>query len=193
MSVELPQDADDRALLAAIADKDQQAFQHFYRRYSAVVYAISRRITGQDQDAEDVVSDVFWELWEKSSRYCASKSSPYSYLVMLTRCRALDRKRGLSARRVHAILEWATDDTALQAFQTSTSDDPCVSAESRRVVQQAIQNLDPNQQQAVEMIFFDGLTHQATAKKLGVPLGTVKGRVRSALTRLRGTLQSYLR
>lgn len=193
MSVELTHDADDLALLTAIADKDQQAFQLFYRRYSSVVYAISRRITGQDQDAEDVVSDVFWELWEKSSRYCASKSSPYSYLVMLTRCRALDRKRGLSARRVHPILEWATDDTAVQAFQNSTPDDPCVSAESRKVVQQAIQNLDPKQQQAIAMIFFDGLTHQATAEKLGVPLGTVKGRIRSALIRLRGVLQIYLR
>src|SRR6187200_2816469 len=72
MSAELPDNADDISLLAAIADKDQQAFQRFYRRYSSVVYTVARRITGVDQDAEDVVMDVFWELWEKSSRYCPS-------------------------------------------------------------------------------------------------------------------------
>lgn len=193
MSVDLSQDADDRALLAAIADKDQQAFQQFYRRYSSVVYALSRRITGQDQDAEDVVTEVFWELWEKSERYSPSKSSPYSYLVMLTRCRALDRKRSHSARQLHPILEWATDDRPLQEFQNETPEDPCVTAESRTFVKQAIQDLDPNQQRAIELIFFDGLTQQATAEKLGLPLGTVKGRVRAALARLRGSLRIYQR
>lgn len=193
MSVDLSQDADDRALLAAIADKDQQAFQQFYRRYSSVVYALSRRITGQDQDAEDVVTEVFWELWEKSERYSPSKSSPYSYLVMLTRCRALDRKRSHSARQLHPILEWATDDRPLQEFQNETPEDPCVTAESRTFVKQAIQDLDPNQQRAIELIFFDGLTQQATAEKLGLPLGTVKGRVRAALSRLRGSLRIYQR
>lgn len=193
MSSVLPPDADDTTLLAAIADQDQEAFQRFYRRYSSVVYALSRRITGQDQEAEDVVADVFWEIWDKSSRYCASKSSPYSYLIMLTRCRALDRKRGLTARRSHFVLEWMADGSQAQDFQEGMPADPCLTAESREVVKDAIKSLDAGQQQAVELVFFDGLTHQATAEKLGVPLGTVKGRIRAALARLRSSLQIYQR
>jgi RNA polymerase sigma-70 factor (ECF subfamily) len=193
MRADLNHDTDDLTLLSAIAEQDQAAFQLFYRRYGSVVYALSRRITGQDQDAEDVVAEVFWELWEKSSRYCPSKSSPYSYLVMLTRCRALDRKRGVTARRTHHILEWAADGKPPLEPEFPAPETSCVAAESRDLVTRALQDLDPNQQQAIKLIYFDGLTHRATAQKLGVPLGTLKGRIRSALVHLRGSLQIFQR
>src|SRR5688572_15104264 len=106
MSEELPAADDDQPLLARIAGRDSGAFRVFYRRHSPMVFAVARRIVGQDQDAEDVVAEVFWELWEKSGRYCPSKGSAHSYLVMLTRCRALDRKRGITARGQHFLLDW---------------------------------------------------------------------------------------
>ena len=189
MTVEIPDDADDQTLLAAIADKNQEAFHRFYRRHSSLVYALSRRITGQDQDAEDVVTEVFWELWEKSARYCPSKSSPHTYLIMLTRCRALDRKRGLANRRSHFLLDWLADEPQLDASAGEGPDEQFVTAESRELVTQALQELDANQRTAIELTFFDGLTHKATAERLGIPLGTVKGRVRTALAHLRGILR----
>jgi RNA polymerase sigma-70 factor (ECF subfamily) len=181
-------DADDRRLLAAIANRDEEAFAAFFRRYSPTVYALSLRITGQDHDAQDVVADVFWELWEKSARYSPSKASPFTYLIMLTRCRALDRKRGLSRNRAHGILDWASDDDgALSAIAPAPSDHTAA-VEVRELVAEAVVALDPNLRKAIELTFFDGLTHKATAEKLGIPLGTVKGRVRSALEKLRMAL-----
>jgi RNA polymerase sigma-70 factor (ECF subfamily) len=181
-------DADDRRLMSAIADGDEGAFQAFYRRYSATVYTVSRRITGQDHDAQDVVAEVFWELWEKSSRYCPSKATPYTYLIMLTRCRALDRKRRLARRQAHGVLDWATDGKAIIGA-TELAADQLAHDERRELVAKAVEELEPNLRAAVELTFFDGLTHKATAEKLGIPLGTVKGRVRAALERLRKALQ----
>ncbi len=185
MPEETARDAEDRELLSRIAKKDEDAFHRFYRRYSSVVYTLSRRITGQDHDAEDVVAEVFWELWEKSARYCPSKSSPYTYLVMLTRCRALDRKRGRTRHSTHPILDWASDGQPFAGAVYESPEDRPVAAERREIVAQAISELDANQRQAIELTFFDGLTHKATAEKLGIPLGTLKGRVRAAIDRLR--------
>lgn len=183
-------DAEDRRLLAAIAAGDKEAFAAFYRRYSATVYSLSLRITGQDQDAQDVVADVFWELWDKSSRYCPSKASPYTYLIMLTRCRALDRKRGLSRSRAHGILDWATDDDASVSADALAPSEHSAAVEIHGLVVEAVESLDPNLRKAIELTFFAGLTHKATAEKLGIPLGTVKGRVRSALEKLRKALHA---
>jgi RNA polymerase sigma-70 factor (ECF subfamily) len=186
-------DADDRRLMAGIAAGDVASFQAFYRRYSPTVFAVARRILGQEQEAEDVLADVFWELWEKSARYNPSKGSPHSYLIMLTRCRALDRKRGLSARGQHFVLEWSVDGQPTSAVDRTLPYDPCLTAENRQLVQGAIEKLDPQQRQAIEAVFFDGLTHRETAEKFGVPLGTLKARVRAALGRLKNALQIHQR
>lgn len=190
MREESPRDAEDRELLSRIAERDEDAFHRFYRRYSSLVYTLSRRITGQDHDADDVVAEVFWELWQKSGRYCPSKSSPYTYLVILTRCRALDRKRGLSRHPTHPILEWACDGQSFAGGASEAPEDPPLAAEQRELVAQAINELEADQRQAIELTFFDGLTHKAAAEELGIPLGTVKGRIRAAVDRLRYRLIS---
>jgi RNA polymerase sigma-70 factor, ECF subfamily len=187
-SADSSNDADDRQLLAGIAQQDAAAFQQFYRRYCRVAYSLCLRITGQAHDAEDVVTEVFWELWQKPDRYCPSKSSPYTYLMMLTRCRALDRKRGLSRHPTQPLLEWAATETAGIGEDTPAPLDELLAVERREIVAQAIQELEPDLRQPIELAFFDGLTHHATAERLGLPLGTVKGRIRRALDRLRQTL-----
>jgi RNA polymerase sigma-70 factor (ECF subfamily) len=181
-------DADDRRLLAAIAAGDAAAFQAFYRRYSRIVYTLALRITGQDHDAEDVVTDVFWELWDKSARYSPSKSTAYTYLMMLTRCRALDRKRGLSRREAAGILDWAADDDRRLDFSTPSPPELLGAIESRELVARALDELDPNLKRVLEMTFLDGLTHKSAAEQLQIPLGTLKGRIRTALDRLRKAL-----
>lgn len=190
MGVESTRDDEDRELLARIAKKDEEGFLRFYRRYSSIVYTLSRRITGQDHDAEDVVTEVFMELWEKSARYCPSKGSPFTYLIMLTRCRALDNKRGHS-RRTHPVLDWALDGQPNDAAATELPEEAVFAVEQSEIVAQAINDLDADQRDAVELAFFDGYTHKAAAEKLGIPLGTLKGRIRVALDRLRFILQAF--
>ena len=183
---------DDRQLMAGIARHDEAAFQQLFHRFNSLVYSLSRRITGQDHDAADVTSEVFWELWQKPDRYCPSKSSPYTYIVMLTRCRAIDRKRQLSRHPAHAILDWMADEQSTDSLQSAPTDGLAL-ADERQLVQQAIERLDPKHREAIELAFFDGMTHQATAEKIGVPLGTIKGRIRRALEQIRQHLQVQLR
>ena len=190
MPQEIAAEDEDRQLLAAIVAGDTEAFQRFYRKYSPVVFSLSRRIIGREHDAEDVVAEVFWELWEKSSRYCPSKSTPATNLIMLTRCRALDRKRGNTRREKPAVLEWLAEDSGLASRVVNQPGDLFTAAEQRQLVTEAVDQLDPSLRQTIELAFFDGQTHMETAESLGIPLGTVKGRIRTAIERLRHALKS---
>ena len=181
---------EDRKLLAAIAEGDEAAFQSFYRRHSPLVYSLARRIIGRDHDAEDVVADVFWEIWNKSARYCPSKSSPATYLIMLTRCRALDRKRGISRHEASAVLEWLAPEDAVTDSADARPPEMSITAEQQQLIAEAVDKLDANLRRPIELAFFDGLTHKDTAEKMGLPIGTVKTRIRSALERLRHALRA---
>jgi len=180
---------EDRQLLAAIAAGDEDAFRDFYRRYSPVVFALARRIIGKEHDAEDVVADVFWEIWDKSSRYSASKGSPSTYLIMLARCRALDRKRGIKRHEMPAVMKFLANDSVASSDQTRPAE-ASIAAENRDLIARAVRELDPNLKRPIELAFFEGLTHKDTAEALGIPLGTAKARIRSALDRLRQALRA---
>ena len=184
---------DDRELMALIARRDETAFQELFRRYQTVVYSLGRRILGQDHNAADVTADVFWELWQRPDRYCPSKSAPSTYIIMLTRCRAIDRKRKLAHERTHAILDWLAEEPPAGSLSSTGPSDELASKEQRQLVRQAIDGLDAKHREAIELAFFDGMTHQETAAKTGVPLGTIKGRIRRALEQIRNHLQVHLR
>lgn len=188
MQIEQVTEHEERQWMSAIAAGDQHTFQQLYRRYSPIVYSLALRITGQDHDAEDVVADVFWELWDKSARYCPSKGSPCTYIIVLTRCRALDKRRGLARHASHPILDWATDAGCSDDSGVVSPVSSCSIAEQGSVLRQAVGELDVNQRRVIECAFFDGLSHRAISEKLGLPIGTVKGRIRAALEHLRTTL-----
>jgi RNA polymerase sigma-70 factor (ECF subfamily) len=187
--LEVGAEDEDRQMLVAISTGDTEAFRAFYRRYSPIVLALSKRIVGREHDAEDVVAEVFWELWEKSSRYCPSKSSPSTYLLMLTRCRALDRKRGISRREMPGVMEWMERGSSAVASERQLPAELSIAAENRQLIADAVNELEPNLRKPIELAFFNGLTHRDTAEALGVPLGTAKARIRSALERLRHALR----
>jgi RNA polymerase sigma-70 factor (ECF subfamily) len=184
---------DDRQLMARIAARDEGALEQLIGRYQTLVYSLSRRITGQDQDAGDVTAEVFCELWQRPERYNPSKSSPYTYIIMLARCRAIDRKRQLTRQGAHAVLDWLASEPTATPSQNSESNDALVTAEERQLVHRALDGLDAKHREALELAFFEGLTHQGAAEKLGVPLGTIKGRIRRALEQIKQHLQSNFR
>lgn len=184
---------DDRELMTGVARRDEAALQELFRRYRSVVYSLSRRILGQDHDAADVTSDVFWELWQRPERYCPSKSAPSTYIIMLTRCRAIDQKRKLSRERAHAILDWMAEEPQASPAASTGPSDELAAEERQQLVRRAIGTLDAKHREAIELAFFDGMTHQETAEKTGLPLGTIKGRIRRALELIRKQLQVELR
>jgi RNA polymerase sigma-70 factor (ECF subfamily) len=172
-----------------IAAGDATALQELYDRHAAQVFALCRRILKRDPEAEDVLGEVFWELWERADRYSAARGTPAAYLATLARSRAIDRLRRLRREGAAVVLETVQEVAAAPA--TAADSGPYVeaaSSEQRTQIRRAVATLSEAERQAVEMSFFDGLSHGEIARALQLPLGTVKSRIRQGLLRLRDAL-----
>jgi RNA polymerase sigma-70 factor, ECF subfamily len=183
---------DDLTLMRAIAAGDQSALRELYDRHSALMLALSARILGDRMAAEDLLIDVFWEVWRKGDRYDAGRSSPLTYLLMLTRSRAIDRRRSGGRQREMASAANVGDGSETGLRATQASDGPLGSAmyqELGQRIRAAMARLDAAQRQAVELSFFDDLSHTEIAEKLNKPLGTVKTNIRQGLIHLRETMR----
>ncbi|MBC7783328.1 MAG: sigma-70 family RNA polymerase sigma factor [Burkholderiales bacterium] len=177
--------AEDFALMRGIADRDQAAFRALYDKHSGLVYTMAMRILKRPQDAEELVGEVFFELWDKSSRYDQGRASPITYLVTLTRSRCIDRTRRKAYRS-----EMTTE--AVENIAPPSEDSPAddvAMAEQRELVRSALDGLDDNQRQVIEAAYYDGLSHSEIAAKYQKPLGTVKTYIRQGLIRLRDVLR----
>jgi RNA polymerase sigma-70 factor (ECF subfamily) len=188
------QNADDATLVERMTGGDATALRQFYERHSPTVYGLCLRVLGGNaHDAEEVLLDVFHEFWRRASSYDASRGSPLGLLVTLARSRAIDLRRsragGLRAVTFEDI------DTAAAAASTAVaveSRSPAATLAQRQECEQvrhAIRSLEPQQRQAIEGVYYDGLSHSELARALNKPLGTVKTHVRQGLLRLREALR----
>ena len=142
---------------------------------------------GDADEADDVLVDVFYEVWAKGGRFDAGRGSPLTYLVTLARSRSIDRRRSLGARP-----SLKSDGSAELAGRAATGAGPFQHTETAELavrVRAALAGLDVDQRAAVECAFYEGLTHTEVARKLGKPLGTVKTAIRQGLIRLRDVLR----
>jgi RNA polymerase sigma-70 factor, ECF subfamily len=179
---------DDFELMLLIEQQDADALAQIYDRYGGLVFTLGLRMLRDRGEAEELVSDVFLEIWRRCERYDPTRGAPLAYLVTLTRSRAIDRQRS-AAFRSKTNLSGAD---SLDSAKASQSPDPAASAiivENRKRVRAAMEQLEPLYRQAVELAFFDGLSHTQIAQRLDKPLGTVKTYIRQGLIRLRDCLR----
>jgi RNA polymerase sigma-70 factor, ECF subfamily len=175
----------DAALLSRVATGDRAAFGELYDRFSRPLYATALRIVQSPSEAEDIVQEVFVTLWEKARTFDAARGSAFGWAVTLTRHRAIDRIR-TGARRAELLEKVGTEAAGVQPAPTGPdSADSLVAHEHAGAIRAAVASLAPEQKQALELAFFDGLTQQEIATALRQPLGTVKARIRRGLIRLR--------
>lgn len=181
---------DDAQVFDRVLQGSVEAFRLFYQRHSPEVLAICNRILGNREDAEDVMSEVFFELWIHRAGYDALRGTPRAYLLLLARSRAIDlyRSKATSHASITISRETATDDTP-QAGRSPV--DQASLVEVRSVAEQALDELDNAQRQTLELAFYHGLSHTQIASRLNCPLGTVKSYIRRGLTRLRHRLRNY--
>lgn len=170
-----PTDAD---LMAAITRGDQVAFDQFFARHYRKTVNILIRLLREPGYAEDVAQEAFLQLWTRAGQYDAEKASPGAWLTMIARSRGMDllRKRKPDSGDGY--------DPAFEADPTLM----LIRDESRQKVRDALSQLPAEQRKAVSLAFLGGLTHEQIALSLGVPLGTVKTRIRLAMRRLREML-----
>ena len=168
-----------------------EALEAIYDRYSPSILALCRRMLRDDSEAEEVLEQVLWELWSRADRYDASRGNPLSYLLLLARSRSLDRIRARQrqASRVVVVGGLGELERLAAGDGSDTPLDHTLLAERRTRVRAALESLDARQRQVIEMAFFDGLTHREISEHLGLPLGTVKTRIRRGLGVLHGALR----
>jgi len=174
------------ALLARMADGDEEALAAFYDATVAKAYGVALRIVGSPASAEEVIVDTFHQAWREAGRFDAQRAAPMAFLMMMCRSRALDALRGRDRALLHE------DPASLIA----DADHPCggdpldllAAVEAHSALHGALASLTPAQRQMVALAFFRGMTHEEIAAHAALPLGTVKSQIRRALDVLRRTL-----
>jgi RNA polymerase sigma-70 factor, ECF subfamily len=177
--------AADHTTLERMARGDHEALAELYDRHGRLVYSLALRIIRDQGDAEDIVQEVFSQAWRQAGRYEARRGNVIAWLLNLTRSRAIDRLRGRQSRPEAAsesLLAIDMPDLALPV-------DEQLSLEGRASrVRAAMKELSVLQRVAIELAFYEGLTHVEIAERLELPLGTVKTRIRQGLLKLKDRL-----
>ena len=173
--------ADDELLLTRAKGGDQQAMTELFDRYSGMVYSVALRVLNDPGQAEDVMQEIFFQVWRNPNAFMAGRGSVGAWLAVMARNRAID---SLRRRR-------PTD--SVDEVVLASSSDLGSEVERNRMMEKVrgvLKDLPPEQQKSVEMAFFEGLTHSEIAARTGDPLGTVKTRIRSALMTLRKAISA---
>jgi RNA polymerase sigma-70 factor (ECF subfamily) len=178
---EFKSDANDLSLISAVRSGDERAMAVLYDRYSGIVYSVALRVLGDTAAAEDVLQEVFMQLWRNPGVFDSSRGNLGAWLAVISRNRAID-----SLRKRHP-------ETDVEDVIVSVEPDMSGDAERSRAmekVRSALGAMPAAQRSALEMAYFEGLSHSEIATKTGEPLGTVKTRIRAGLLALRKVFQT---
>ncbi len=177
--------ATDAALVQKITQRDEAALAALYDRYAGMLSSVLNRILRDTQAAEEILQDIFYQLWCSGSRFDPARGSLPGWLLVIARNRAISRLRRHNPAAGEEILE----NTVVMPFdlESSTAQQQLLAR-----VKGALESLPKEQRAAVELAYFEGMTHSEIAERTGDPLGTVKTRLRSAIETLKRNLQSTM-
>jgi RNA polymerase sigma-70 factor, ECF subfamily len=172
----------DRELVAAMARGDADALRALSARYARMLGALAYRFVKDESDAEEIAADALWQAWREAPRFDPSRSSVSAWLVMLGRSRAIDRFRAARARR-------PPENPQPQPAPVADALSELEAAQRAKIVKTAVGELEPRERELLELAYFSDLSQAEIAEKVGIPLGTVKTRMRTALIKLRDALR----
>ena len=174
----------DVEILRAVAGGDEQALGQLYDRYRLILFGLIIRILRSQPEAEDILQEVFLQVWRRASDFDETRGRPFTWLVTLARSRAIDRLRSLGSRE-RAGLE-AAREVVTDSISDAATD--AVKSEQAETVRRALSQLPEEQRRTLVLAYFEGLTQTEIAERLKTPLGTIKTRMRSGMIKLRELL-----
>jgi RNA polymerase sigma-70 factor, ECF subfamily len=176
----------DEDLISFVAQGDAEAFAVLYDRHSRAAYSLAYRMMGERQAAEDLVQDAFLRVWRSAASYRADRGSVRTWLLSIIHNRGIDQLRSLASRRriQEKVEASAPKSQPSEAFSESWRNS------QREQVREALGTLPPEQLKVLELAYFSGYTHVQIAELLDVPLGTVKGRMRLGLKKIKAYFDS---
>ena len=172
----------DEALLSLVASSDDGALAELYDRFGRVAYGLALRILRDEALAQDAVQEAFLAIWRSADRFLAERAKASTWILTLVHRRAVDLVRREDRRRGEPL------ESAAEPVASGTTEDEAELGFERRVVQEALRQLTPEQREALELGYYGGLTQSELAERLGQPLGTIKSRMFTGLSRLRDLL-----
>jgi RNA polymerase sigma-70 factor (ECF subfamily) len=182
-------DQDWAALIKRVADGDSSALTTLYDSTSRLVFGLILRVVTDRSSAEEVLLDVYTQVWRQASTYDAKRGAPLAWLMMIARTRGIDRLR--SGKHEHQHKE-SLDSIGEVTASTASPEADTVMAERRQLVRSALETLSAEQREVIELAYYSGLSHSEIALRLGQPLGTVKTRTRLGMMKLRDMLRPLL-
>jgi len=171
-------------LMQRIADRDEAALGALYDRYANPLYAMVHRIVGSRQDAEEIIHDTFLSIWKRAESFEKTRAKVFTWICAVARNKAIDRIRSINRRIPTAPAEEP------KPYRAETDPAPSPAAQSqmverRQIVKGWVSELPEKQREAIELAFFDGLTHPEIASRCGESVGTIKSRIRLGMEKLR--------
>ena len=179
----------ERELMRRVVAGDELAFQEFYRRLSPGLFSMVYQILQDQKEAEDVLQEAFVQMWKKASTYDDKRSALFTWAVMISRNKAIDRLRGRQ-RRTRLVEDATPELSAASGNFESGADVLSSQSDERKRIRGALSALPALQREAIELAFFSDMTQAEVSAKLSEPLGTVKARIRRGLLTLRDVLKS---
>ena len=190
MTARPEQDEFDATLLRAVARGDEAAFARVYDRYAPILLGLMLRILRSRPEAEDVLQEVFLQVWQQARAFDPARGRAFTWLATLARSRAIDRLRAVDSRERAALR--SAEDGPPAAQTRPLADDDAIRAERAEAVRGALAELPEEQRQVLVLAYLEGMTQTEIAAAKNQPLGTVKTRTRTGLKRLSEALRARL-
>ena len=180
----------DEELMPLISDKDPEAFEVFYDRHGGVAFSLAYRILGDRTAAEDCIQEAFISIWRSGARFDRTRGSVRSWTLSIVRNRAIDALRSKAGKAPKLTFD---DDAILESRPAEElTDDEAMRHETATEVRGALSQLPGDQSKVIQLAYFGGFSQSEISRMLGVPLGTVKGRMRLGLEKIRGEMAEGL-
>ena len=179
-------------LLNRIILKDEKALKKLYSLYSRIIYSIVLRIVRRQEDAEEILQNVFLQVWDKAASFQERKGSVYTWLLTMARNRAIDRIRSKGYKNNSETITFENEIIGESGKYSDSVITALVAGERMEKVREALKQLSADQREVIELIYFEGFTQSEIAARINIPIGTVKTRSRQAMLKLHGLLSEYL-